>query len=75
MECKGEKEMTLFLFIHRLNSGKWGRGTEAGALSDFAFHLPSQELQSADIGLPTGNGKKLSNCQACCLAQLCLGAA
>ena len=32
-------------------------------------------LQTADIGWPTGNGKKLSNCQACCLAQLWLGAA
>ena len=26
-------------------------------------------------GGPTGNGKKLSNSQACCLAQLCLAAA
>ena len=26
-------------------------------------------------GWPTGNGKKLSNSQACCLAQLCLAAA
>ena len=25
-------------------------------------------------GWPTGNGKKLSNSQACCLAQLCLAA-
>ena len=32
-------------------------------------------LQSADIGWPTGNGKKLSNSQACCLAQLCLASA
>ena len=32
-------------------------------------------IQPADIGWPTGNGKKLSNCQACCLAQLCLAAA
>ena len=32
-------------------------------------------VQPADIGWPTGNGKKLSNSQACCLAQLCLGAA
>ena len=35
----------------------------------------SNQLQPADIGWPTGNGKKLSNCQACCLAQLCLDAA
>ena len=34
-----------------------------------------KQLQPADIGWPTGNGKKLSNCQACCLSQLCLGAA
>ena len=32
-------------------------------------------VQPADIGWPTGNGKKLSNCQAHCLAQLCLAAA
>ena len=29
----------------------------------------------ADIGWPTGNGKKLSNSQECCLAQLCQAAA
>ena len=32
-------------------------------------------LQPADIGWPTRNAKKLSNSQACCLAQLCLAAA
>ena len=32
-------------------------------------------VQPADIGWPTGNGKKLSCTQACCLAQLCLAAA
>ena len=32
-------------------------------------------VQPADIGWPTGNGKKVSNSQACCLAQLCLAAA
>ena len=32
-------------------------------------------MQSAHIGRPTGNGKELSNSQACCLAQLCLAAA
>ena len=31
-------------------------------------------LQPPDIGWPTGNGKKLINSQACCLAQLCLAA-
>ena len=31
-------------------------------------------VQPADIGWPTGNGKKLSSSQACCLAQLCLAA-
>ena len=36
---------------------------------------PYSALQSADIGWPTGNGKKLCNGQACCLAQLCLAAA
>ena len=32
-------------------------------------------VQPADIGWPTGYGKELSNCHACCLAQLCLAAA
>ena len=32
-------------------------------------------VQPADIGWPTGNGKKLSKSQACCLAQLCLATA
>ena len=32
-------------------------------------------VQSDYIGCKTGNGEKLSNSQACCLAQLCLAAA
>ena len=32
-------------------------------------------VQCSCSGWPTGNGKNLSNTQACCLAQLCLGAA
>ena len=32
-------------------------------------------LQGGWGGWPTGNGKKVSNSQACCLAQLCLAAA
>ena len=32
-------------------------------------------VQPAVIGWPTGNGKKLSNSQACCLAKLCLAGA
>ena len=32
-------------------------------------------VQCSCSGWPTGNGKKLSNSQACCLAQLCLAAA
>ena len=32
-------------------------------------------IQPAEIGWPAGNGMKLSNSQACCLAQLCLAAA
>ena len=32
-------------------------------------------VQPEDIGWTTGNGKKISNSQACCLAQLCLAAA
>ena len=35
----------------------------------------SWNLQPADIGWPSGNGKKWSNSQACCVAQLCLAAA
>ena len=37
--------------------------------------LWQMQLQPADIGWPTGNGKKLSKSQACCLAQLCQAAA
>ena len=33
------------------------------------------ELQPADIGWPTGNGKKLSSCQAQLGQATCLGAA
>ena len=33
------------------------------------------KLQGGWSGWPTGNGKKVSNSQACCLAQLCLAAA
>ena len=36
--------------------------------------LLSLNVQCSCSGWPTGNGKKLSNSQACCLAQLCLGA-
>ena len=35
----------------------------------------SLDIQSGCSGCRTGNGKKLSNSQACCLDQLCLGAA
>ena len=45
----------------------------AGQTEDF-FSLEGT-VQPADIGWPTENGKKLSNCQAFCLVQLCLGAA
>ena len=38
-------------------------------------YFSSVDLQPADIGWPTENGKKLSNSQACCLAQLCLAPA
>ena len=39
----------------------------------FVRHLPIGPILQG--GWPTGNGKKLSNSQACCLAQLCLAAA
>ena len=45
------------------------------ALFHVRSHLLLAPLQHADIGWPTGNGKKLSNSQACCLNQLCLAAA
>ena len=32
-------------------------------------------VQCSCSGWPTGNGKKVSNSQACCLAQLCLAPA
>ena len=35
----------------------------------------SNFVQGGWGGWPTGNGNKLSNSQACCLAQLCLAAA
>ena len=39
-----------------------------------AFDTVTVVIQPADLGWPTGNGKKLSNIQVCCLAQLCLAA-
>ena len=39
------------------------------------LHKLRQDVQCSCSGWPTGNGKKLSNCQACCLAQLFLFAA
>ena len=40
--------MTLFLFIHRLNSGKWGhRHSKQGKRVEW-FHLPSCELMSGE---------------------------
>ena len=37
--------------------------------------LTTCTVQGGWGGWPTGNGKKVSNSQACCLAQLCLAAA
>ena len=39
------------------------------------LHKLRQDVQCSCSGWSTGNGKKLSNCQACCLAQQCLAAA
>ena len=50
-----------------------GQGEDKGE-ADYWTHLRREGVQSADIGWSTGNGKKLSNRQACCLAQLCLAA-
>ena len=38
----------------------------------FHFQCDIHTVQCSCSGRPIGNGKKLSNCQACCLAQLCL---
>ena len=45
------------------------RSTSSGGNLELANAFDS--LQPADIGWPTGNGKKLSKSQGCCLAQLC----
>ena len=45
--------------------------TPRGVWKEFEIFSP---LQPADIGWLTGNGKKLSFSQACCLGQLCLAA-
>ena len=55
----------------------WAR-QQAWLLLSFHFllgNLCPQAVQGGWGGWPTGNGKKLSNSQACCLAQLCLVAA
>ena len=55
--------------------GKGGRRFDVRIVVDIVPHTHTHTIQPADIGWPTGNGKKLSNSQACCLAQLCLAAA
>ena len=40
-----------------------------------SFDTAQEAVQGGWGGWPTGNGKKLSYSQACCLAQLCLAAA
>ena len=46
-----------------------------GSMHHFNSNTAIAHLQPADMGWPTGNRKKRSNCPACCLAQLCLAAA
>ena len=41
-----------------------GRSSSISALSFLGLQIEVQGLQPADIGLPTGNGKKLSCSQA-----------
>ena len=41
-----------------------GRSSSISALSFLGLQIEVQGLQPADIGLPTGNGKKLSCTQA-----------
>ena len=50
-------------------------GMPAGIETEAGGRRKERPVQPADIGWPTGNGMKLSNSQACCLAQLCLAAA
>ena len=52
------------------------KGVEDPMAGDNLTSDPGEsQLQPAGIGWPTGNGKKLSCTQACCLAQLCLAEA
>ena len=76
------------LLLAELKRG-WGegrKGKEGGVVAfhfstdEFAAPVPSlnqcgKNVQCSCLGWPTGNGKKLSCSQACCLAQLCLVAA
>ena len=47
----------------------------APKMEELKLKVVKLPVQPADVGWPTGNGKKLSNSQACLLAQLCLAAA
>ena len=55
--------------------GPTQRGQKNLSLQHFAFQWDGTRVQGGWGGWPTGNGKKLSYSQACCLAQLCLAAA
>ena len=45
------------------------------SLLNWEVSFPKLYVQGGWGGWPTGNGKKVSNSQVCCLAQLCLAAA
>ena len=45
------------------------------SLLHWEVSFPKLYVQGGWGGWPTGNGKKVSNSQVCCLAQLCLAAA
>ena len=51
------------------------RGFPNFVAQHWTFHQVKSNLQPADIGWSTGNIRKLSNSQACCLSQLWLAAA
>ena len=57
-----------FPFLERLK-GSLAKDKNEILFSEFGMNY------MADIGWPTGNGEKLSNSQACCLAKLGLAAA
>ena len=71
------KTMCFFSFVAalRLQTLAKGNNNPISEKVKIPFTKTLRTVQPADIGWPIGNGKKLSNSRACCLAQLCLAAA